>query len=390
MRINKKMKSLFVCVCLCITQVIFSQNLVSVNIDPTNTPKGKLMLSDLIESIEYIPLETKDNCLIGEVSFFDVSKNFILVYCRKTQTVYLYKRDGSFVRQIGNFGQGPGEYLGVYDIFIDENKNELILSTTGKHLFFNLSGKHLRTIDISKMHMYLWIYYNNQFLSGSPSGVYPGTFPVYTIWTLDMQQINSFIQSVPVEHKEIGGVAIKDRDGPLISKYMYKNKHYVRETDLNDTVYVVNNNNLTPKYILNTGKYGVTAVEKGIFDIDLFAKFAHVISVAETEAYILFRYKYKNAMNCAYYKKDSGKLEYFNTNEDGIPNNYDGGLDFWPKKQINNEWYCFHDAYDFQEKASKHKALSPIISQTSSQKFKNVVKKLDPDDNPVLVIAKIK
>ena len=43
------MKSLLLCVCLCITQVLSSQNLVSVNIDPTSTPKGKLMLGDLVE-----------------------------------------------------------------------------------------------------------------------------------------------------------------------------------------------------------------------------------------------------------------------------------------------------------------------------------------------------
>ena len=384
------MKSLFVFVCLCVTQALFSQSLVSVDIDPTNTPKGKLMLGDLVESVEYIPLETNDNCLIGEVFSYDISKNYILVCCSQTETVYLFKRDGSFIRQIGSMGQGPGEYLGVYDVFIDENKNELILSTFGKHLFFNPSGKYLRTIDIPKMHMYFWIYNNNQFLSGSPSGVYPGTFSVYTRWTLGMQPINSYVQSVPVEHKTKGGVFIRDIDGPLISKYIYQNKHYVRETDLNDTVYVVNSNNLTPKYILNTGKYGVTAVEKGIFDVELFDKFAHVISVAETGANLLFRYKYKKAMYCAYYRKDNGKLEYFDTNEGGIPNNYNGGLDFWPKKQINNEWYCLYNAPDFLEKAAKHKSLSPIISQVSSQKYKSLVKKLDTEDNPVLVIAKVK
>ena len=382
------MKSLLLCICFCITQVLFSQNLVSIDIDPTNRHNGKLVLGDLVESIEYIPLETKDNCLIGVVSHFDVSKNYILVSCGQTKMVYLFKRNGSFVRQIGGLGQGPGEHLGIYDVFIDESKNELILSTFGKHLFFDLSGKLLRLIDIPKMHMFLWIYYNNQFLSGSPSGVYPGTFPVYTIWTPDMQPIDSCVQSVPVEHKAKGGVIIKI--GPPISKYMYEGKHHVRETDLNDTVYVVNNNSLKSKYIINTGKYGVTAIEKGTFDWELFNSFVHAFPVAETRAHILIQYQYKKVKYYAYYNKDSGKLEYFDTKEEGIPNNYNGGLDFWPEKQINNEWYCFYDAPVFLEKASKHKSLSPIISQTSSQKHKSLLKKLDPDDNPVLVIAKVK
>jgi len=384
----KKMKSLLFCVYLFTAQVLLSQNPVSVNIDPTNRAKGKLMLGDLVESVEYIPLETKNNCLIGAVSRYDVSKNYILVYCYKSKNVYLFRRTGSFIRQISSLGQGPEEYLGVSDVFIDENKKELILCTSGKILFFDLSGKYLRKADNNEMHRVLWIYYNNQFLSGTPSGIFPRAFSVFNIWTLDMQPIGSFVQSVRVEHDYENGAIMTV--SPPISKYIYQDKPHVRESTLNDTVYVGSNNSLTPKYILNTGRYGITAEEKATFDLDLLEKSANVVSVAETGTLILFRYQYKKAVYCAYYNKDNRKLEYFDTNEDGIPNNYDGGLDFWPNKQINNEWYCFHDAPDFLEKAAKHKSLSPIVSQSSSQKYKSLIKKLDPDDNPVLVIAKVK
>ena len=374
--------------CLLITQILLSQNIISIDIDPTNRPKGKLLMGDLVESVEYIPLETKDNCLIGAVSRYDVSKNYILVYCNKSKSVYLFRRNGSFVRQISSLGQGPEEYIGIYDVFIDENKNELILCTHLKQLFFNLSGKFLRKADFQINQSPLWIYYNNQFLSGTPSGLFPHAYPVFNIWTLEMKPISSFVQSVRVEHDVEKGAIMTIN--PPISKYIYQDKPYVREVTLNDTVYVCNNSSLMPKYILNTGKYGITAEERATFNMALLDKSATVVSVAETNTYILFQYKYNKATYCAYYNKNSGKLEYFDTYEDGIPNNYDGGLDFWPNKQINNEWNCYYDAPDFLEKSSKHKSLSPIISQTSSQKYKSLVKKLDPDDNPVLVIVKVK
>ena len=370
------------------TQVLFSQNFVSVNIDPTNMPIGKLMLGNLVESVEYIPLETKDNCLIGQIVRYDVSKNYILVYCNKSNNVFLFRRDGRFIRQISGMGQGPEEYLRVNDVFIDENKNELILCTLGKLLFFNISGKFLRKFAFQLNQTPLWIYYNNQLLSGTPSGIFPGTFSVFNIWSLEMQKIGSFVQSVRVEHEHEQGAIMTA--APPLSKYMYQDKPHVRETALNDTVYVGINSSLLPKYIINTGRYGITAEEKATFNLSFLEKTVNVVSVAETETHILFRYKYKKALYCAYYNKDSGKLEYFDTREEGIPNNYNGGLDFWPEKQINDEWYCFYDAPDLLEKAAKHKSLTPIISQTSSQKYKSIVKKLDSEDNPVLVIAKLK
>ena len=373
---------------VCIAQILFSQDVMLVDVNPTNRPKGKLMLGDLVENVEYIPLETNDNCLIGVVTRYDVSKNYILVYCGKSKSVYLFRRNGDFVRQISSLGQGPEEYIGIYDVFIDENKNELILCTHLKQLFFNISGKFLRKADFLLNQTPLWIYYNNQFLSGTPSGIFLYAYPVYNTWTAEMQKIGSFVQSVRVEHGfEKGAIMTAS---PPIAKYIYQDKPHVRESTLNDTVYVVSDSSLISKFVLSTGRYGITAEEKATFNMELLEKSPNIVSVAETGAYILFQYKYKKTIYCAYYIKKSSKLEYFDTNNEGIPNNYDGGFDFWPNKQVNNEWYCFYDAPTFLTKFSAQKPLSPIISQTLSQKFKSLFKKIDPEDNPILVIAKVK
>jgi hypothetical protein len=384
----KDMKSLILILFLWLTQALSSQSPALINISPVSTPTGKLMAGDLVESMEYVPLETKDNCVIGRVASFDVSKNYILIYCYQTKAVYLFKRNGRFISKISHYGQGPEEYTGLLGVFIDESKQELILCSFNKHLFYNLSGNYLRKVNHLGLHTSLWMYYNNKFLSGTPSGVFSGVFPVYKLWTMDMEQKMAGIPSVSVEHKTDGGVIMTA--GPAISSFLYEGKPHVRETALNDTVYVVTDNNIVPKYILSTGKYGITPEEKGIFDLELLHKSVNVVSVAETKSYILFQYKYKRELYCAYYIKATGRIEYFDTKEEGIPNNYDGGLDFWPVKQVNDEWYCFYNAYDFMEKSSRHKAMSPIISTASSQKYKSLSRKLDSEDNPVLVIIKIK
>lgn len=40
--------------------------------------------------------------------------------------------------------------------------------------------------------------------------------------------------------------------------------------------------------------------------------------------------------------------------------------------------------------AVKHKPIFPVVSQASSEKYKSLLKKLDTEDNPVLVITKVK
>lgn len=63
------------------------------------------MLSGLVESVEYVALETPNNCLIGYIARFDVSKDFILVWCSKSNSIYLFKRNGKFITKIGNRGR---------------------------------------------------------------------------------------------------------------------------------------------------------------------------------------------------------------------------------------------------------------------------------------------
>ena len=169
---------------------------------------------------------------------------------------------------------------------------------------------------------------------------------VYSVWDRELK--NRYYKAVPavlVENRSDAKVAIMSA-GPFITEYVYEGRNYVRETMLNYTVYVFDNNVLKPAYVLNTGKYG-------------------------------------------YYAKSNGKISFLNSHE-GIPNNYDGGIPYWPEKQRNKVWYKFYDASEFLEKTEERKGNPQAVSTAAAQKLKALVKKMDAEDNPVLVIAKLK
>lgn len=75
----------------------FSQTPIEINLDPEKMEVSDLGLKDIAESIEYIPLETKDECLIGENIYFDFDEKHIIIGYYNCSTLYLFdSKDISF------------------------------------------------------------------------------------------------------------------------------------------------------------------------------------------------------------------------------------------------------------------------------------------------------
>ena len=71
------------------------------------------------DSIEVIKLETTDSCLIGFINKISFTDKYILVSdARVSQKIYLFDKEGKFIRYISNKGNGPGEYSVIGDFTI--------------------------------------------------------------------------------------------------------------------------------------------------------------------------------------------------------------------------------------------------------------------------------
>lgn len=366
-------------------------------IDPKNKTTGDLKLSDLVESVEYIPLETKDECLISVNSYyqtFDVSDNYILLFSSQLNTVYLFRRNGKFVCQVGRQGQGPAEYLWASNVYIDEAQGQVIICDRRKTLFFGLNGKHIKSISTIIHDDWQLQYFDNKFLTGLSSGILKDIDTcTYKIWDRDFNLINegvNYVPVTPVGNWASGRITFATFGVPIVS-YKYKGRPHMRESSLNDTLYMVDEkDNIVPKYVIDEGKYKVTPEMKA--DRDLWNRVRHdgsiigVVSILETELYLM---PYYEQISYSYYNKQTKKLLYFDS-KDGIPDDYLGGIAFWPKKQINNLWCRFYNAPELLEAFEKQKKLTPKGDAKTIQKVKSLMKKLDTEDNPVLIIAKVK
>jgi hypothetical protein len=103
-------------------------------------------LSNLFSNIEYIVLETKKNCLVGEISGIKITdyKIYILDKYSAKGLLVFDRATGKYLFGIKATGSGPGEYDFPYDFTVNPVSGEINIIGTNKILFFNPEGKYIK------------------------------------------------------------------------------------------------------------------------------------------------------------------------------------------------------------------------------------------------------
>ena len=83
---------------------------------------NELSLSTLIDSLEYVPLQTPDDLPVDILLTVRVSSDDIFVLDRQ-QRLFRFDRKGRFRNLIGGRGEGPAEYVSAVDFEVDEAKD---------------------------------------------------------------------------------------------------------------------------------------------------------------------------------------------------------------------------------------------------------------------------
>ena len=367
------------------------QQIPTIEVNPSRISYGNVRLSDIIESIEYIPLETTDESLVGGVGFsprsFDISDNYIVVSCRMQTQVFLFSRDGRFIRRIGRQGQGPGEYTGVFGVFIDEGRNRIFVM--GSHyqegaLIYNLTtGEFVENIPRERGQGSPDRLHNDHFLTSNDVSI---VFPfVYQISNLDFQLVAENIQSHFYRFTTMRSLVIMGRP----TNYLFNDKIHVRKMALNDTLFAIESDfSFTPRFVVSAGRLSPTmnSITAHPPSQERRQRYVKIGSIYQTTNKLLFQYDFQGRTRFTYFDKNTERLFHFRS-ESGIPNDFDGGVDFWPRRQDNLIWYQFFDAYYLIENSG---GITPTGGAAAVQSFNRLIERLDPDDNPVLMIVRLK
>lgn len=109
----------------------------------------KVSISDLFDKLEVIPLETNDSCLLMWPDKVLCQNGCYEVFDRKHPGLFVFDKDGRFVRKVGRKGHGPGEYTQIYDVVHDSrNGNICMLSPFGEIFVYNADGDFQERLEL--------------------------------------------------------------------------------------------------------------------------------------------------------------------------------------------------------------------------------------------------
>ena len=124
--------------------------------------------SDYIDSVAYVPLETTDDCLVGEVRNILFVNNKIFISDRKT--IFIFSRDGKYISKVSRLGRGHGEYpnLGYWDV--NPTNDEInVYSNANKMVYvYTIRGDFLRSVEIEGIPRDFCVLPNGNYLFYTP------------------------------------------------------------------------------------------------------------------------------------------------------------------------------------------------------------------------------
>ena len=95
--------------------------------------------TSLIESVEFIPLETDSLHILGYQTWLLLNGNDYIIFDKRHSYIYSYDFVGKFVSEIGKKGNGPGEYLEIISVQLYQD-SLIVYSMPDKEISYDRQG----------------------------------------------------------------------------------------------------------------------------------------------------------------------------------------------------------------------------------------------------------
>ncbi|MDR3250587.1 MAG: 6-bladed beta-propeller [Tannerella sp.] len=379
----------------------------TIELSKSNRFENELKLSDLAEEVEYVPLETNEKCLIGNI-IPNPALTDEYIFVGNLQ----FDRKGKFIRSIHHTGQGPNEDFircTGYD-----KKNRLIYMYGNyppyKIIVYDFNGKLVKSI--------------NNPLKDEPFDSEGQLFFVHGIICDDKGNLVLFPD---YEKKQIlYKYVVMSPDGKIIHKEKSYDVCTFKERTLEVSSYYT-----SPFFRNESGYYLRKSYNDTIFRINpdytcsaaYFIKQQKPVTLEESmkaSAYVI-NYSELINRNTIYTVKDSKKYLYIDHAHSPydrenrriffslydkqtrqltanikrtIQNDWDGGMDIenFYTSYMENSAVCFPlQPFEMQEQLTDAHFTKAVAKSPEKKKaLQTLVKGLLDDDNPVLMIIKLK
>ncbi len=273
--------------------------------------------STLIETIQYIPLETNNDNLVGSITKLILSPDYIHIHDYHSNNLYQFDYEGNFVRKIGTQGKGPKDYTQIETFSIDQNTGNIAIYCSIKQSIIEFTS---RGIPISEKKLGFlctdFIYHEDGFMfyggRSSNENIFNDIFPKY-YRLIKINSNNEIIEKhLPTRYNE---VLLKTVLASEKNCLYYTNDNTLRLLERpNGLVYEISDT-INSIYAVDFYKYTIPVVffydsnisEKDIRNIEK-SDCCYLSSLVETDNYIYMTYvvnRYNRMISQCIYLKES-------------------------------------------------------------------------------------
>ena len=372
-------------------RVLYADQIVTINHEDINKSTIETA-SNYVEDIEYIPLETNDFNLIGEISKLILSAKYIYVCDKNTNSLYQFTRKGNYIRTIGVVGNGPNEYIKISSFAVNQATQNIAIYCEFKQsiIEFNEEGIPLSEKKIGFI-CSDFIYYGDSYLfygGRMPNeNIFKETFPQqYRLVVIQDGAVTK--EYLPFEYNEILLKTSITSDKNCLFTHDDKIKLVER---CNGIVHEITTDSISAMYAVNFGNYNIPVdfysgdinINEGTIQKIEKGKYCRLSLFLETKDYIYVDYiisHYENMVSACLYSKRTkesfniGPLWINDVENISMPN----FLTIY-----ENYFVGYYDAYELKTMLITNK--NPL-----SEKMKNINREIDDTSNPVICIMKFK
>ena len=365
--------------------------------------------SSVFKNVKTIILESKDDALIGSVREFQVFDGYIYIMDAViAKSLFVFDMDGHFIRKIGRLGQGPGEYIQLFDFTIDTENGLIFVLDFGYFIHkYRLDGTYIHSIDVRSQIPrsnidFIQFYHNRIYASVRTWEATPDDF---MLMEMDPKNGKILSQSLPLKYNKGWSKASFTGHGFFISplnnppRYTQLFMDYIVSLGETITPYIkLKSKNLTTiddfknsfdEKLSPTGGFQVLQGTSKIWDVNSFV---------ENDDLILFRCNFgllsnRNSFSVVFYK-ETGSVKTANKMSNDLVS-----------RQIDDENQFFISYMDgrfiFSDKKGAYEIVQPYLFSRFLKSIRNndVVPNLDKldellklteDSNPVIFYYEFK
>ncbi len=100
-------------------------------------------LASYFSKYQCVQLEINDECIIPKINKIEDVDGTLVILTDDDQVLAFSKKDGKFLNKIGNKGEGPKEYVKAYNMYIKDDKVNVVDNLSEKIITYSLKGEYI-------------------------------------------------------------------------------------------------------------------------------------------------------------------------------------------------------------------------------------------------------